>query len=433
MLNPSAIKATLGFAPAEDLAKSGTLKVGDRLTVKVLKADGGNVLVALGRLKIPALVDFAVKGGDRIQVVVAGLQRGQVRLHLVEGLSTSALSGRGMELSGQPEPPEMDLMGGGQRSSVTRDVTPLTMPLARDIVGLQGEIMEILLSHRSPAGNRPNPADVFSALSRIIRNVGPLPLESGSARLAPQIAFQVENYGIFFEKKLETLIAQLLKGRHAGPLWDRPEIRLLMDQDMKPNLLRLQQAFGDLNKLVSGSAWRKTGPARQLLEGLLADIERQQGRAVQLKSAARSLQEPVYSAGAEKTGETARPDAGQVFTYQFNLPDNDSSVRLKVYYASSKRRKARQGNRLSLLLSMGRIGEIRTDFFLLQGNLDITFYVRSEEVKTLVEGHLPHFTPAVEALFAGLNIKVLVSEPRVATFETQDWIRPGDKLVDYRV
>ena len=72
-------------------------------------------------------------------------------------------------------------------------------------------------------------------------------------------------------------------------------------------------------------------------------------------------------------------------------------------------------------------------FFLLKGNLDITFYVCSEDVKTLVEEHLPHFTPALEAHFANLSIKVLVSGPRVETFEDWDWITPDDKLVDYRV
>jgi hypothetical protein len=433
LLNTSAIKAYLGLGPGEDPSSSGILKAGDRLTVKVLKADGGNVLVSFGRFKVPALVDFAVKGGDQIRVVVAGMQGGQVRLRLIEGQSALALSGRGMGTPTGQGAPVMDLIAGGRPGGGPGGAVPLTLPSPQDIAGLQREIMEVLLAGRSPAGNRPDPAALLSVLNRVARNIGPLPLQKGSATLAPRIESQVENYGIFFEKKLEMLISRFWKGGNVGPPWDHSEMKVLMEQDLKPNLLRLQQSLDDLKNLVSGSAWKKTGPARELLEGLLRDIEHQQSRAIHLKSLARSLQESVYSAGTGKTVETAGSDAAQVFTYQFTLPDNDSSVRLKVYYAPGKAEKSRQGNRLSLLLSMGRIGDIRTDFFLVQGNLDVTFYVCSQNVKELVQEHLSHFTPALEALFASLNVKVLVSEPKIETFETQEWVTPDDKLVDYRV
>jgi hypothetical protein len=279
-----------------------------------------------------------------------------------------------------------------------------------------------------------SPADILPVLNRIDRIIEPLRLEGGPPGLAPEIKSHVENFGFFFEKKLETLIRQFWEHKGGNSLWERPEIRMLVDEDLKPNLLRLQTYFNDLRKLMSGgAAGRRTNQARQLLEGLLENIQNQQARAVQLQSMADVRQESVYNAGYEQFAETARQDTVQVFTYQFNLQDDGRNGKLKIYYAPRKAKTARNGKRLSLLLSMGRIGDIRTDFFLFEGNLEISFFVQDEKVKTLVHEYFPRVTPALEELFANLSFKVIVSSSKIASFETQDWIEPSDKLIDFRV
>jgi len=425
VIDSGAISAQSGPSPGGDLVRDDLLKVGDRLTVQVLKADGNQVLVAFGRFKAPAVVDFTVQAGDRIQVLVTGMQDGRLRLQLADALP------QGAGFAGQTGPAGGVLTPGGLPTGDIAAV-PLTLPTVGDLFNLKNEIAGLLLSARG-AGGLPDGADDLPALlGRIARNMSPLPLEGGSAELAPRIESGVDDYGVFFEKKLETLIAGLIKNRTDGPLWQHPEVRALMERDMKPNLLRLQRAFADIEGWLSGPVRKKTAGVKQLLEGLLTDIEQQQERAVRLRSVARSLQASVYTAGLQKPAETTGSDTPQVFTYQFPLPDNDSRLRLKVYYTPGGGKHARQGNRLSLLLSMGTLGDVRTDFFLLHSNLEITFYVADERVRDLVQEHLSLLEPAVEPLFAGLHVRVLVSKPKIERFEAQDWIRPGDRLVDYR-
>ncbi len=426
VIDTGTIKAQLGRTPGDDPARDDLLKVGDRLTVKVLKAEEGQVLVAFGRFRAPALVDFSVQAGDRIQVLVAGMQDGKLRLQLADA------SPQGAGLAGQTGTAGGGATPGGLPMG-TAEAAPLILPTAADLFDLRAEIAGLLQSVRGAGGVSGGTDDLLAVLDRITQNMRPLPLEGGGAELAPRIESGVDDYGVFFEKKLQTLITDLLKNRPGGPLWQRPEVRALMERDMKPNLLRMQRAFEDLENLLSGPAQKKATGVKQLLEGMLTDIEQQQDRAVRLRSMVRSLQTSVYTAGLQKPAETAGADTPQVFTYQFPLPNNESRLRLKVYYAPGGRKHARQGNRLSLLLSMGSLGDLRTDFFLLQRNLEITFYVADDRVRKLVQEHLSLLEPAVEPLFEGLHVRVLVSIPKIKGFEAQDWIRPDDRLVDYRV
>lgn len=437
MLDPSIIKAYSDPDQAKNLSNTGALKVGDRLTVKVLKAAAGSAIVAFGRFKALAQVDFAVKSGDLIQVMVTGRQAGQFRLHLIDSGPASVLPNSAIGTKTAQGAAGMDLIVPSAVRNFSevalRAVAELPWPTHQEIAGLQGEVMKALLGSRSPMAGRHNPTEILSVLNRIVRTIEPLRLEGGPPGLAPEIKSHVENFGFFFEKKLETLIRKYWEPRGEDSLWKRPEIRLLVNEDLKPNLLKLQTYFNDLKNMMSGATGRRTQQASQLLEGLLENIQDQQARAVHMKSLADVRQESVYSAGYEQSAETARQDTIQVFTYQFNFQDDDRNGKLKIYYAPRKEKASQNGKRLSLLLSMGRIGDIRTDFFLFKDNLEITFFVQNEKVRSLVNEHFPRATSALEELFANLNFKVIVSSNKIASFETQDWIESSNKLIDYRV
>ena len=436
-MDPTTIKAYFDSDPAKSRSDNGALKIGDRLMVKVLKADGGSAIVAFGKFKALAQVDFAIKSGDLIQVVVTGRQGGQFRLRLADSGSNPALLNPGIGVKAGQGAPGMDALVPSSTANLPaaalRSMASLSMPSRRDISGLQGEILKTLLGSEAPRVGKLSPADILPVLNRIARSIEPLRLGGGTPELVPEIKSHVENFGFFFEKKLETLIRRFWQGSKADLLWERPEIRMLLDEDLKPNLLRLQTALNDLKNLMSGAAGRKTDQARQLLEGLLENIQGQQARAVHIKSMADARQEAVYGSGYDQSVETARPDAVQVFTYQFNLQDDDRDAKLKVYYAPRKGKTSQIGQRLSLLLSMGRIGDIRTDFFLHEHNLEITFFVQNEKVKTLVNKYFQGVTPVLEELFSNLTFKVMVSSNKVASFDTQDWIEQSNKLIDYRI
>jgi len=87
---------------------------------------------------------------------------------------------------------------------------------------------------------------------------------------------------------------------------------------------------------------------------------------------------------------------------------------------------------VSLLLSMQRMGDVRTDFFLYRRNLDITFFVKKAETKTRISRQLSRMTPALEPLFANLKINVVVSAKKIDAFETEDFVLATDRIVDYR-
>ena len=101
-----------------------------------------------------------------------------------------------------------------------------------------------------------------------------------------------------------------------------------------------------------------------LVDGLLADIINQQGRAVsQLDSA-----EPF-----------------QVFTYALPLEEENQAAKLKIYYPKKQKTGSKNGFQISLLLNMDRLGELRTDFYLLEKDLTVTFFVKDPSAKTKIQ------------------------------------------------
>ncbi len=122
-------------------------------------------------------------------------------------------------------------------------------------------------------------------------------------------------------------------------------------------------------------------------------------------------------------------DQTQVFTHTLNLKEDDQKAKLKIYY-KKKKGDLKKGIRLSLLLSMDRMGEIRTDFFNIKRDLNITFFVTNEKTKKIIEDNIEGIKEELSGIFGNLVINVIVSKREIAQFDSEDLTISSSKMVD---
>jgi hypothetical protein len=225
----------------------------------------------------------------------------------------------------------------------------------------------------------------------------------------------VENSGIFFEKTLERIISTLLENSEAASkknLNDSPEMRTFLARNLKANLSMLQHLSENEEVLKRFFSPKALVSLRNLIDTLLSNITHQQGRAVsQLDSV-----EPF-----------------QVFTYALPLKEGQQTARLKVYYQKKQKSGPNKGYRISLMLSMDRLGDLRTDFFLLDKDLTITFFVKEDSVKVKIQENFLELQELLHVFFNQILLKVSVSEKKVIDFDHEDFQVTGDRQVDLRV
>ena len=85
------------------------------------------------------------------------------------------------------------------------------------------------------------------------------------------------------------------------------------------------------------------------------------------------------------------------------------------------------------MLSMDRLGDLRTDFFLLDKDLAITFFVKEEAVKVKIQENFLELQELLHVFFDQLRLKVMVSKKKVTEFDHEDLQISGDKRVDLRI
>ncbi|MCP4156207.1 MAG: flagellar hook-length control protein FliK [bacterium] len=119
--------------------------------------------------------------------------------------------------------------------------------------------------------------------------------------------------------------------------------------------------------------------------------------------------------------QSSQPDKdSQVIHFSIPIEDNEKNAKLKVYYNKKDKESGKNSFKLSLLLVMDRLGDIRTDFFLVDKNINITFFVKRYEVKETLEAHIEEVRQNLEGIFQYLVLKVIISERKIAEFDTED-------------
>ena len=145
---------------------------------------------------------------------------------------------------------------------------------------------------------------------------------------------------------------------------------------------------------------------------MLADITQQQGSAVaQLDSA----------------------DPFLVFSFTLPLKEGDQAARLKVFYEKKQKAGSKKDFQISLMLSMDRLGDVRTDLTLSGRDLQVAFFVTEPSVKIKIHNNLSELNELLGPLFESIHLNVKVSEKRVKDFDRLDAVTADNRRVDVRI
>ena len=363
------------------------LKVGDKLLGKVLKIKhSGKVLIDFGRFRALARTQFPVREGDVIDVKV--LEKGTpIKL----GLNIPA-----QEISQQAK----------------KILRLIEFPSENALEKLQGETKKILNHDNGIFKGRTVPIYVKDILTKIAAHFGPMHMGKSSSKLSAQLKSYIENSGIFFEKKMEKVIIKSFEAHEKlspKALGQSSEIRDIIKNDLKPNILILKD-FLDRQALIYKILGTKNlETVKNTVEKLLTEMVAQQG---------------------DTTVRHDRLESAHALTYALPLEESDQSAKLKVYYSKKKKGKSEAGFKVSLLLVMNKIGQIKTDFFLMNKDLNITFFVEDHKIKAYIDDHFEKITGALKNHFKRLTLNVIISEEEIEHFHLKDPEVLSDGILD---
>lgn len=368
------------------------LKPGDKLEGKIIDIKrNGKALIDFGKFRAVAETKFPVNVGEDLRVVV---------------------DSSGPRLTFRLDNPQLTVSGDAREFIGKIDILP-----EKVLTKVQSQVQQLIDSDSLP---QKLPQSIKEVLAWVRDFFEPVNAGGDLLKLVGLLKKHVQKSGIFFEKDLESAIDKLIRTSNKIPdakdLLRSPDIRDILVNDLKPNLLVLK-GFLDQPGLLRGNIdLQQMETLRKTVDDLLNNIDGQQRGAV------------------EK--HTTRQDLQDLQMFQFSLPlkDSEKNAKLKIYYSrKDKGEKYKKGFRLSLLLSMDRLGDIRTDFLLREKDLNITFFVKSHEAREKLENHIPEIKAPLEEIFDYLVFKVYVSEKKIAQFDTEDLEIIDTRMVDVKV
>jgi DNA repair exonuclease SbcCD ATPase subunit len=282
------------------------------------------------------------------------------------------------------------------------------------------ELLSKLPENISNTGNGAVTDKIRSLLSTLRSHFEPLDISDSAMKLVPKLKSLVENSGIFFEKKISDILSKLsdastrMKGIQT--LEQLPEFRHIIENDIKPNLLQLKEFLNNERLAAQMGKGKTLDSIRNAVEELLSNIGTQQEKAAD----SQAQQNPV-----------------QIFSFHLPIKDEEPAE-LKVFYNRSREKDSPDEYKLSLLLEMSKLGEVRSDFFNLKDDLNITFYVHDQSIKDFFDQNLYEIEDVLEPVFKNLNLNVIVSTEKIAEFESESKeSQPtqvlSDKAVDVKI
>ncbi len=386
---PSFVKAIVSPREERPPATRPHLNVGDRLVGRVLELKGDRrAVVDFGRFRALSDLGFPVKKGDVIHVKVTD---NGVPLRLKRYGAATRLEAR-------------NLKNPALRAFPSRDV----------VKDLQTHLRQCLSDTRPQMG-RLAVKTFYAAMENLLSQFEPVRLKQPVSEISARIKQYMENSGIFYEKKLEKIVSKFMQVRadpsvkHSSEM---SEIKQMAQRDGKPSLLILRDFLAGKEGLLKALGSHDREGLRQAVEKLLAETT-----ARQTDSGLKPL----------------RSDTVQVFTYLMPMKELEQDARVKVYYPRKREPKSQEGFKISLLLTMEKIGPIRTDLYLRDRHLSVDFFVTEPGVADHADGHLNELRQALEDAFDGLSLRVVLSEEKVEEFEFEDLTLSSDGLIDVKV
>jgi hypothetical protein len=362
---------------------------GSILKLKVLELRGDRALIDFGNFRATADVKIPVTLGEELLVKVQA-------------------SGRQLKLS---------LLNFEQKDNLPPDSPsrPVDRPGATDLSRFQTDLKQILNQVTTPDSAQRLPGSFLNIFNALNAHFEALDLKEAVSEIFPRLKSYVENSGILFEKLLERILLKLSEDPAAASprqLTDHPEVQTILTRDLKANLLMFQNLVQDpvaLEKIFDSATLTTLHRA---VEGLLTDITHQQGRAVQ---------------------QMDQPEPFQVFTHTLALDGNKQAANLKIYYQKKKRKGVKKEFQISLLLAMDRLGDLRTDFFLMDKDLKVTFFVKDQPIKTRIQKNFSNLQELLNPFFSHILLEVMVSEKKIKDFECEDLQIAPERRVDLRI
>ena len=366
------------------------IKPGDVFRLKVIEAKGNHrALVDLGKFRALAEIRFPVKAGADLLVKVTGTE-GQLRLQLID--------------------PEARAVAGSKNGSSQLKILSFEL-----FDRIQSDIRKTVEQILKLPQNQLPPEHVSRALATLDAHFESLDLNRNIEKWLPMLKSRLEDAGLFFEKKLADVVRQLADRSEsdlARELARSPEIKKILTQDLKPVLFMLKEYLESSDSIFKTLDSKHLSSFKGTLDMLLADIGNQQSRAI---------------------NRHELPDPFQMFSFVLPLKEEQKKAQLKLYCPKKKQNGSQGGFKISLLLDMDRIGEVRSDFFLTEKDLSITFFVKDEVKKKQFENHFEEIRESLDSLFDYLVLKAVVSEQKIQEFHHEELDLGGDRQIDLRI
>jgi hypothetical protein len=366
------------------------VKPGDVFNLKIIEVqDNHRALVDLGKFRAVAEIKFPVKAGAELLVKVSDTD-GQLRLQVVD-------------------PDSKDLAG---RKNVLGRLEILSFDVFNKI---QSDIKQAARQILSLPGHQLPPEHIQRALATLDTHFESLDLSKTATKLLPLLKSYVENAGFFFEKIFADIInkfGERSEGDLAKELIRSPQIKMILAKDLKPILFMLKEYLETQDPVSKFLNTRNLSSFKGSIDMLLADIFNQQTRAAH---------------------KLELPDPHHVFSFTLPLKEDQQKAKLKFYYPKKNKNGSKAGFKISLLLDMDKIGEVRADFFLIKKELSITFFVNDNSHKIKFEEHLDEIDDRLAPFFDYLILKTVVSAKKIQDFHREDLDLGSDKQIDLRI
>lgn len=373
---------------SELLLNVKSFKPGSTLKLKILELRGDRALIDFGKFRATADIKLPVTLGEELRVKVLE-------------------SGRQLKMS---------VIGPEQKIPLGTDSAPASLgdPTGHSLKKAQTDLKLVLNQALESQTGKSLPQSITNILNGLNSHFESFDLEKVVTKLIPQLKAYLENSGVFLEKYLEDSILKSLGSSESvtpKQLADLPDAKHILDHDLKTNLMAMKFLMEDKEILQKFLGPKTMAALNSSINSLLSDIIHQQGRAA---------------------GQLDSVEPFQIFSYVLPLKEDEQTARLKVYY-QKKKSDANKGFRISLLLSLDRLGDLRTDFFLLDKDLAITFFVKEDSVKAKIQENFLELQKLLHGFFDQILLKVIVSEKKVADFDHEDHQVSGDSRVDLRI
>ena len=382
---------TIAFKPEFYKSKQqmDALEPGTILKLKIIELKGDRALIDFGNFRSAAEIKIPVRLGEELTVRV--LEAGkQLKLGVVTAGSKDFIAAD----------------SSGQRLEAVPN---------KNLTKFYNDVARVLKPALDTTGNPKVPTSIFNVLARLNAYFEPFELKDMIAQLLPRLRSHFEDSGIFFEKSLEQIISKVLADERGGSvthLADLAEVKAVFNRDLKPNLVLLQHFIAEKETLSKIFGPKALSVLQSAVDALLSDINQQQGRAVRQQESA---------------------DPFQVFSFTLPIKDREQTARLKVFYEKKQKSGPKKGFQISLLLSLGHIGDVRTDFFLVEKDLNINFFVTEPLTKVKIQDNFQELEDLLGGLFDHIHLKVHVSAQRVRDFDRAEIQMAGNQQVDIRI